>query len=84
MSAVCGAILTRPNPAAEALAIDGSPDDDRSTALAISEKWLFRLKRKPLVIGCIALAARIFGRWLLLNANVELTSGALIPIGSAN
>ena len=33
--------------------------------LAIAEKRMFRLRRKPLVIGCFALAAWIFVRWLL-------------------
>jgi predicted metal-binding membrane protein len=35
------------------------------TVLAITEKRMFRLRRKPLVIGCVALAAWIFVRWLL-------------------
>jgi predicted metal-binding membrane protein len=35
------------------------------TVLALVEKKMFRLRRKPLVIGCFALAAWIFARWLL-------------------
>lgn len=39
------------------------------TVLAVAEKRMFRLKRKPLVFGCFALAAWIFMRWLLFGTN---------------
>jgi predicted metal-binding membrane protein len=39
------------------------------TVLAIAEKRMFRLNRKPLVIGSFALAGWICVRWLLFNTN---------------
>jgi hypothetical protein len=39
------------------------------TVLTIAEKRMFRLNRKPLVIGSVALAGWIFVRWLLFNTN---------------
>jgi predicted metal-binding membrane protein len=39
------------------------------TILAVAEKKMFRLKRKPLILGCVALAAWLFARWLFFGAN---------------
>jgi hypothetical protein len=41
------------------------------TVLAVAEKRMFRLKRKPLVYGCFALAAWILARWVLFGTNDE-------------